>query len=271
MSHVFVTGSRGLVGSHLVPRLIEMQYKVETDLRYLHSRKYEAVIHLAARTNIGVDFDPDIYESNILLTKEVFKCSCRIVAASSCSAAHLTNPYAYSKRYLEHLCSIHPNAVALRFFNVYGCGASRGIIWWLMQQPDGVKISVRGPELVRDYIVVDDVVDEIVKHLELPGIWVDVEALKSIDPKDALENLFNTGVLPSLQPVIETQKIYDVGSGTGWQTMDVVNLYQELSGKRFDISVSEAGSNEPLSMISNRVCGTISLKQGLLKLIKNGN
>lgn len=101
-----------------------------------------------------------------------------------------------------------------------------------MQQPDGAKINVRGPELVRDYIEVNEVVDEIVKFLYTCA-----------------------------------EKVYDIGSGTGCQTMDVVNLYQELSGKRFDISVSEAGDNEPLSMISNRVCGSISLQEGLKKLI----
>lgn len=233
---IFLTGSTGFIGSHILTKLQSLGYTVVTDMRFLHTQKYDCLIHLASKNNIKNEFDADLIESNIILTKEIFKVNTRIIFASSCVAKYPLNPYAYSKLYAEYLGSIHGNAIGLRFHNLYGTGNNKGIIWFLNHCIDGQKITIRGPELVRDYIYIDDVVDYILYRL-------------SFKPT---KNCF----------------VEDVGTGIGLQTMDVVNLYQRLSGKTFDISIAEAGDNEPQSMVSDRpLHNAIDLETGLLKMI----
>lgn len=252
MKEIFLTGANGFVGKHLLRRLIEMGYHVETDMRYLHTSKYDCVIHLAAKTDISCDFNPGLIESNIVLTKEIFKVNSRIIFGSSCSARHLSNPYAYTKRYGEHLCELHGDALALRFFNIYGPGASRGIVKFLMDTPDKSKITIRGPELLRSYIHVDDVVDYILEIVSQQPKYIPIGVGRG---KKVFKLNTPTGVT-------------DVGPAIGHQTMDVVNLFQEISGKTFNISIVEAGENEPKEMVSSNHLMCMDLETGLKKTIK---
>lgn len=273
MSKFFVTGSQGFVGSHLVPKLQSLGHEIVTDLRYLHTQKYDCVIHLASKNNIRNEFDADLIESNIILTKEIFKVSSRIVCASSCVAAFPLNPYAYSKLYAEHLCSIHPNALALRFQNIYGPGNNKGIVKFLFDQPDGATITIRGPELQRDYVWVDDVVEEIIRNLKSDGRFLDLRHAREKakeDGRDLLEVLNDFIVKGNIEhiDVNATKGVVDVGTGVATETMDLVNLYQKLSGKQFFINVEEAGVNEPVSMVANRsIPNFVTLEQGLTKMI----
>lgn len=281
MNKIFLTGSNGFVGKHLLRRLIEMDYHVETDMRYLHTKKYDCMIHLAAKTNISCDFDPDLIESNIVLTREIFKVNSRIIFGSSCSAEFLTNPYAFTKRYGEHLCELHGNAVALRFFNIYGYGAGRGIVKFLMDQPDGAKITLRGIDQLRDYIHCDDVVDAIIAHINpRPPILINMKALQDAGEKlkyttkqmidFAMEmNIRWVDTYPPME-VITKSKIIEIGTGIATSTMDLCNLYMKLSGKTFDISVIDPHPSEPPEMVAKYPTLCISLEQGLLKTINNG-
>lgn len=273
---IFLLGAFGFVGSHLSRKLHQLGHEVQTEMRYWSDR-YDVIINLAAVTHIRNEFDPKMIESNIILTNEVFKRPERIIQASSCSAAHFTNPYAWSKMWSEHLVMKHGNAIGLRFHNIYGSGGSRGIVWYLMQQPDGAKITIRGPELVRDYIFIDDVVDTIIWHLRpSPGVFIDLDAVHANTPhglktddviKLAMEQNIYFGEEQYVKGLPKSF-VFDVGTGIGTQTMDVVNLYQKLSGKTFDISIEEAGENEPKEMVSNRsVPNFITLEEGLNKMI----
>lgn len=230
----FILGHQGFVGKHLTSKLIQEGHDVITDWRYW-DEKYDAFINLAAVTHISKTFDPELIKSNIILVDKVFKRSGRIIQASSCSAKHDTNPYAQAKMWAEYLVQRHNDAIALRFHNIYGPGGTRGIVWHLMNLSDGAKLDVRGPDLIRDYVWVHDVVDDIVGHLS---------------------GLRTTG-------------IWDVGTGTPTSTMDLVNLFQKLSGREFDISVSEPGDNEPAYMVSDLQCCDTDLKTGLEKMINS--
>lgn len=231
MSLIFLTGSTGFIGSHLLTKLQSLGHEVVTDMRYLHTRKYDCLVHLASKNNIKNEFDSDLIESNIILTKEIFKVPTRIIYASSCVAKYPLNPYAYSKLYAEHLGAIHGNAIGLRFHNCYGPGNNKGIVQHLLNLSDGEKLNVRGPDQLRDYINIDSVVSAICKaYTWMPGV-------------------------------------HDVGTGVATSTMDLVNLFQKISGRQFDISVSEPGDNEPPSMVSEKIVPHISLEQGLLKMI----
>jgi len=168
----------------------------------------------------------------------------------SCSAAHFTNPYAWTKMWNEYLGNKHGNAIGLRFFNVYGPGNNKGIVKHLIDLPDGSKLKVRGPELVRDYIYIEDVVDEIIKNLS----------------STVQKRPFNDKA--SFAVPVKNIGVKEVGTGIGTQTMDLVNLYQRLSGKTFDISAEEAGTNEPVEMVAKTSVKHISLEEGLLKTIQ---
>lgn len=270
MSKIYLTGHDGFIGRHLVKKLQELNHEVVTDFRYFND-KFDAVIHLAAVTHIRDEFDPKMIESNIILADKIFKKNCRIIYASSCSAAHFTNPYAWTKMWSEYLGEKHGNAVGLRFFNCYGPGNNKGIVKFLMDQPDGARIKIRGVDLVRDYIHVDDIVNDIVKpHLLPEGKYVDLQDLRKEvedggDIKDLIKMAFD-GRRKHID-LLATVGVVDVGTGVGTSTMDLVNLYMKLSGKSFIIDIEEPGRNEPVEMVSNRKINSISLEEGLQKMI----
>lgn len=229
---IFITGHRGLIGSNLLPRLVDLGHEVHYDMKVFDIYKWNLIIHLAATTNISIEFNPMIYENNIIFAKKILSTPYKTIYASSCSAKYNTNPYASSKIYNEWLGEKHGNAVGLRFHNVYGNPNTKGLIWFLMSKKDGDKITIRGPELIRDFIHVDCVVDEILEWLH----------------RD------NSGV-------------FDVGTGLGMMTMDAVNYFMYASGKTFDIEVTAPGINEPKCMISSRTIPHVTFIEGLKKTI----
>lgn len=248
MSKIFLLGHKGFVGSHLLPKLQEANYEVVTDLRYWSDR-HDVIINMAAVTHLRQEFDPKLIESNIILPYHLFNRPERIIYASSCSARHNTNPYASSKIWSEFLGDKHGNALGLRFFNLYGLGNSKGIVWHLMNQSDGAKITIRGGDLIRDYLHVEDCVDEIMRCLK----W-DWPTRKTYNP---------------VSFPISGSNVLDVGTGIGTSTISLIALYQELSGKRFDITFVPADIGDPQEMISNNAIPHVDLKMGLLKLINH--
>lgn len=241
MGKVFLTGAKGFLGSHLSPKLIEKGYDVITDMRYFDTERYDAVIHLAAVTHIRPEFDAKLFESNIIYAKRIMSTPHRLLYASSCSAAHdLTNPYAQTKMYAEYLGGLHPNSLGLRFFNVFGNRNNKGIVWFLLQKKDGEDVAIRGANLVRDYVHVDDVVSYIMLCLTYQGI-------------------------PKLKKVI------DVGTGVGTKTIDLVKMFEELSGRKFNIMTAPANPTEPEVMISSNSVVVYNLPEKLKQTIETEN
>lgn len=236
MSQIFLTGSSGFIGSRLLPQLQKLGHTVITDKKSMYE-PHDLIINLAAVTTISPEFSGEMFDLNVAFVEKLFTHPAKIIYASSCSEMFLTNPYAYTKRYAEFCGARHGNAIGLRFFNVYGPNNSKGIVKYLMDQPDGAKIIIRGPELVRDYIHVDDVVRNILFYADIANID-------------------------------HHSRVYDVGTKIGMETMELVNLYQKVSGKTFDISIEEAGTNEPKEMVSSLcVPDALSLEDGLIKTI----
>lgn len=232
---IFLTGHTGFIGNHLMAALKEAGYFVETNMRNFDKCEYHRVIHLAAKTTISSDFDADMFYSNIILAHQVMSTPHKLIYASSCSASHLTNPYAYTKRFNEHLGSIHPHAIGLRFHNVYGPGNNKGVVKFLMEQKAGSVITVRGPKLIRDYIYIDDVVR-----------WI--------------MHLVNEDFGPGLM---------DIGTGKGTRTIDLVDMYMRLTKKWFTINSAPHGINEPDEMVAyGHNYDFVKLEEGLKKTIE---
>lgn len=232
---IFFLGHKGFLGKHLLPRLQDLNFEVITDLRYWDDR-YDLVINLASKTHTRTGFDPQLIESNYILADKLFRRSERIIFASSCIARYPeSSPYAMSKVWAEHLGNKHGNSVGLRFFNMYGGNGTRGIVWYLTQQPSGAKITITGSHLVRDYIAVQSAIEEIIKKINSDSIGV-----------------------------------FDVGTSIGTSTLELVQLYRKLSGKHFELEFAPASINEPLFMIADRaVLNAIDLETGLKSLIES--
>ena len=86
----------------------------------------------------------------------------------------ITNPYVLSKKLSEDLCNFYSkyygiNVIILRLFNVYGLGQNTSTLipTILNQENFNTKIIVNDLEIKRDLIYVLDLVDVIIKSIDL--------------------------------------------------------------------------------------------------------
>ena len=173
---IFLTGANGFVGRHLYPLLVNSGHDVDCGFyNELPLETPDVIIHLAAVTTTSQTFLPEMYDTNIVYAHKIMQFPCRIIYASSTSAAENTNPYAATKMYLEYLGAKHPNATGLRFFNVYGHGNNKGIVRRALEcAKSGDKIDLYGGDNIRDFIHVSDVCRVIVGALGSPERLIEV-------------------------------------------------------------------------------------------------
>jgi nucleoside-diphosphate-sugar epimerase len=201
---IFLTGSKGFIGSHLLKALTE--YEVHcAGYNEIPRCKYDYIIHLAATTTTSASFLPELFENNIVYAKQIMSMPGKKIYASSTSAEELTNPYAYTKRYLEYLGK---GSVGLRFFNVYGSDNNKGIIRKALQcAKTGEVLQVQGGCQVRDFIYIDDVVQAIIHRLDAKSGIYDIGTGKGRKIKDVLELI---GCKYALSAMAETDMKYSV-------------------------------------------------------------
>jgi nucleoside-diphosphate-sugar epimerase len=236
---IAITGSRGFIGSHLVPQLkrqdfelIEISRETGYDLNQWESvkdiLKCDVLIHLAAKTFVPDSFNNprDFYQTNLNLTINALelarKWKARVIYMSSYFygtpqyipvdekhpiAPH--NPYAQTKYMSEELCRAYNRdfdlpIIAFRLFNIYGPGQNGNfLIPEIMGKiKNGGTITLKDPRPKRDYIHVDDVVSAV-----LAGI-------------NYTENGFH---------------IYNLGTGNSISVEDLVNLIKIKSPIPFEV------------------------------------
>lgn len=232
---IFLTGGNGFIGSHLCKRLSELGHVVcEADYNELPVNKlWDCVIHLAAKTTLSKEVTDEFWDSNCVYAHQILESHPRVIYASSTSASELTNPYACTKRYLEHIGQKHGNAVGLRFFNVYGNGCNRGIIKAAIDCANsGNILPLYGGDNIRDFIYIDDVVNWICTNLDKdPGI-------------------------------------YDVGTGIGTSINDAVEMVHKITGK--DIFIQGGFKSDvdmKVSIANPGMPNCLSLEEGLKKML----
>jgi UDP-glucose 4-epimerase len=213
---IAVTGSSGFIGSHLLPKLKELNHEVievSRSLGYDISNwksisdlpHCEVIVHLAARTFVPDSFDNprEFYTFNIQATINTLELAriwnAKIIYMSSYlygSPQYLPvdekhplnphNPYAQTKYLSEELCKGYSRdfditVIVFRLFNVYGPGQKGSFLIpeILNKIKNGSTITLKDPRPKRDYIHVNDVVSAIIMAIGEYNIGFDVFNLAS--------------------------------------------------------------------------------------------
>jgi len=228
---LFLTGSTGFIGKHLLPKLTD--YNVHCG-GHNEVPDYipDYIIHLAAVTTTSADFIPELFESNIVYAKKIMEIPTRIVYASSTSASELTNVYAYTKRYIEWLAK-GKNATGLRFFNVYGNGNNKGLVKRSFDcARTGENVVIAGGTQIRDFIYIDDVVRVIIESLN------------------------------------SNEKIIEVGTGRGlsaWQIPDIIS--KELKTRIVTLYTDSVNTDMIYSLANPGISNCLSFREGIRKML----
>jgi nucleoside-diphosphate-sugar epimerase len=244
---VLVTGSSGLIGSALVPRLKSEGYEVlEMDLlrgedvtdreRVLALGELEVVVHLAGRTAARgpAEKPEDFCREQFLGTLNILELCRRRRAACVYASSYVygqpaylpvdenhplapANPYALSKAIGESLCRGYSRfyglpVIVLRLFNVYGRGQSADfLIPTILSQVDSGRIVLGDPDARRDFVHVRDVAEAFVLAVRWPG------------------------------PGFE---VMNIGSGKNHSVREVVELILRLSGRRAQAVYSDSATSD---------------------------
>jgi UDP-glucose 4-epimerase len=279
-TNILITGSEGFIGSNLLSALKKFpEYEIflfdkqhgDVSNFNFSFKKIDHVIHLAARTYVPDSWETpsSFYKTNFLGTVNLLDL-CHLHSASlTYISAYVygapdylpidekhplkgANPYMHSKILAESVCKFYSEnynvpVVILRPFNVYGMEQSKNfIIPKIIDQVLSKKneISVFSLNTKRDYIYIDDLVDAIIKSL-------------NIDSKFCTLN---------------------IGSGKSYSTMDIIQLCQKIANTNKEV-VSEGivRKNEILDVIadieeSKKVLNwqpKFNIIDGLKKIIEN--
>ena len=184
--------------------------------------EYDAVVHLAGFISVeqSVQYPCLYFKNNILGTKNLLDCidTDHLIFASTAAAFNPVSPYATSKIAAEQLVrnqsKIH---TIFRFFNVAGnngefgqIGESTHLIRIAAETAAGKRthININGTDwntrdgtCIRDYVHVMDLVECILKAIEIPAN-TDYEC---------------------------------IGSGIGYTVKEVIDMMKEISGQDFKV------------------------------------
>jgi UDP-glucose 4-epimerase len=229
---ILVTGSEGYIGQHLVKKLKIVDtldidgtptYKIDIRNQFNIDEEYDAVIHLAAKVQVGESVtDPLLYyDTNINGTINVLKNikTNHFIFASTGSAEYMQSPYAISKKaaeeiVVEYCTKNNINYTIFRFYNVIGCNTNLkptnpdGLFYALIKAIDTKQFNIYGNDYntpdgtcIRDYVHVNEICNAIIKAIDLPA-----------------------------------NKIESLGHGTGNSVLTIVNKFKEVNNVDFNVN-----------------------------------
>jgi len=252
---IIVTGSKGFIGSKLVPRLKHDGYDVleldisdgvdVTDWDQLKSySSFDCVIHLACLTYVPDSYKipQDFYRVNVLGTLNMLEL-CRLNNANMIFASSYVygvpdylpidenhpvnafNPYAQSKLIGEQLCQgyhrdFNVPVIIFRPFNIYGKGQKEDfLIPSIIKQASSGTVSLKDSRPKRDFIYIDDVIDAYCKAIEYE---------------------------------IDEFNIFNIGSGKSYSISEILEIIKSKYDLELELEFSEERRpNEILETIAN--------------------
>lgn len=184
---ILITGGLGFIGSHLSNRLVSDGHnvliidnrsnnkvdkiegaKIVSYFSKSPERRFveDVVINLAAKASISSEISNEMYEANISLFDQAKNTlSRKFIYASSAAIYHPYNQYAHTKLYNEWAVKDWTDATGLRFFNIYG-KHDNGVVGKIFKAiKEGKEFVINGGDQVRDFVYIDDAVDQIIKAI----------------------------------------------------------------------------------------------------------
>lgn len=256
MESIFITGSRGDIGSRLKVDLEKRGYEIResqnNELRIEDPSYFDSIInpesidimyHLAAISFVPLSWDnpSDFIKINVLGTCNVLDfCktyNIKLVYISSYAygipqylpidenhPVLSVNPYALSKNMGEQLCEFYGKNFSLKYniirpFNVFGSLKNKSMLIpeIIDQIIDGSEVKVKDLVPKRDYIFIDDVIDFLMMS----------------------KNKF-------------TNDVYNLGSGQSYSVKQIIDTCQKVWGTKAKIiSEQVTRKNEIPETISN--------------------
>ena len=174
MSKVLITGAKGFIGTKLLriyPNADTFDKQDGQDIcGELPDKQYDLIFHLAAKHHIPTcEKEPEqTIRTNCWGTLNIIKSypKARILVAASSSSNEIKSVYGASKAFVETIAPLHPNYLAVKFYNVFGehqrleGGAVTPKLIHHMLTKKPLEINGDGTQM-RDFTYVGDVVENL--------------------------------------------------------------------------------------------------------------
>jgi len=219
MSHtVLITGGMGFIGSYLGEKL-DSNFQVEivdlkngVDLTTLSESKFrrinpDVIFHLASHNNVHESMNnPLKYLDNVKMMERLLHLAkplkSKIIFTSSCAVygeptlipiredekLYPISFYGFTKMACEALLQKYDNFVILRLGNVYGRGSGIFAQKIPKLEKPAIYMDKNGNSLIRDYVHVEDVVEALIKSMEVRNEVLNIGTSRGVSYIDIVKH-----------------------------------------------------------------------------------